>query len=361
MNQKCFSNFKNRLGKNVQLIFRQFLCIFIFWLIPISFANTTVMTSDKNLSKNSEKSSTQEKENCHFIPPNKLRFPIRSFGQMSEKTFNQVIHAVEEVYDPIFRQMGQGRFHIRNLWTDDTVNAVAFICDPAQLLNNSASDENTKAMKEKCSSLLYTAPNVTVRTRVVEMYGGLARHPLMTAEGLLLVACHEIGHHLGGAPLYSGSNLSTEGQSDYFSTAKCAKTILSKVPNNEGWIQVANIPLEVRTSCQNAFPNNLLRAAVCMRSSMAGLSLARVLASFSSDWRQIDFSRTNKIKVNETFQGHPEAQCRLDTLYAGALCNVSEDIPFSLRDPRAGACLLQRNQFRSARPSCWYKDPLVRF
>jgi len=33
----------------------------------------------------------------------------------------------------------------------------------------------------------------------IHMFGGLARHPLMTEDAFLLVACHEFGHHYGGA------------------------------------------------------------------------------------------------------------------------------------------------------------------
>jgi hypothetical protein len=37
------------------------------------------------------------------------------------------------------------------------------------------------------------------------MFGGLARHELVTDDGFMMVVCHETGHHLGGAPRYNGT------------------------------------------------------------------------------------------------------------------------------------------------------------
>ena len=67
----------------------------------------------------------------------------------------------------------------------------------------------------------------------VHMYGGLARHQAVTADGFALVVCHELGHHLGGAPqkvdwfgrLRWASN---EGQADYWGTAKCFRKLLEE-------------------------------------------------------------------------------------------------------------------------------------
>jgi len=52
--------------------------------------------------------------------------------------------------------------------------------------------------------------------RHVTVYGGLIRHSAMRWEGITLVLAHETGHHYGGDPRYSGSDLSCEGQADYW-------------------------------------------------------------------------------------------------------------------------------------------------
>ncbi|MCK6597189.1 MAG: hypothetical protein L6Q37_02395 [Bdellovibrionaceae bacterium] len=324
-------------------------------LLPASFAVAPSSAISQHTHITLAKTAT-ETDKCNFIPVNNLKFPVRPSGHMSQNTFTQVIKTAEQVYDPIFQKLGYGRFRVLPLWQNDDVNAIAFMCDPSEL-QSIAGNQDPRIV---CKGVMNTSPGIYIKTRVVEMFGGLARHPLMTAEGLLLVLCHEIGHHLGGYPTYTGRTLSTEGQADYFSTSKCARTILSQVPNNEGWAQMAAIPLQVRVSCQNSFPNSIKDAAICMRSSMAGLTLARVLASFKGDWRAVDFAKRDKTKVIKTYESHPQAQCRLDTYYSGALCNISEKVPFSLQDPRTGACTLQKLQFDSARPSCWYRDPFVK-
>jgi hypothetical protein len=297
--------------------------------------------------------SAEVKTDCNFIPQNKMRFPVRPSGHISELTFKQIIRSAEAVYDPIFKQSGYGQFKILPLWNDDTVNAVAYTCDPAKLPNGVAVNN--------CNKVLTTSENYKIKTRVVEMYGGLARHPYMSAEGFLLVICHEIGHHLGGVPRYANSLLSSEGQADYFSTSKCARQILSRVSNNANWVRAAKIPLEVRIACQNSFPKDINQAMICMRSSVGGLSLARVLGSIkSTDWKTITFANADKKQVQQTFLSHPEAQCRLDTYFAGALCGMSQDSQFSGTDYRAGACTPQRFQKTGSRPSCWFKDPLIK-
>jgi Zn-dependent protease with chaperone function len=53
------------------------------------------------------------------------------------------------------------------------------------------------------------------------MFGGLARDPLVTKDGFSAVICHEIGHHIAGAPRKGFSWASNEGQADYFATTKC--------------------------------------------------------------------------------------------------------------------------------------------
>jgi hypothetical protein len=68
-------------------------------------------------------------------------------------------------------------------WDDETVNAYAWM-------------ENGK--------------------RHVALLGGLLRHKAIGMEGIGLVLAHELGHHYGGPPLYSGSGLSCEGQADYW-------------------------------------------------------------------------------------------------------------------------------------------------
>ena len=49
----------------------------------------------------------------------------------------------------------------------------------------------------------------------------------ITVDGMALVACHEMGHHMGGAPKidgwYGSSWATNEGGADYYGTLKCAR------------------------------------------------------------------------------------------------------------------------------------------
>ena len=123
---------------------------------------------------------------CNFAPVNNRKIPVGANGSggIDEAAFNRAIDRLKQIYTPIVKARGK-KLNFKNLWKDSTVNS-------------SAEQHGSEW--------------------VVNAYGGLARHPLMTEDGMMMVFCHEMGHHLGGAPLYSsifGSNwASVEGQSD---------------------------------------------------------------------------------------------------------------------------------------------------
>lgn len=128
-----------------------------------------------------------------IVPENDLNISVHAkrTGGISEETFNSVIDEAEELYTSIISGMG-GTLEIERNWEDGTVNAYA------QRLGS---------------------------TWKVSMFGGLARHETITRDGFALVVCHEIGHHIGGAPkkvsYWSNPWASNEGQADYFATLKC--------------------------------------------------------------------------------------------------------------------------------------------
>lgn len=180
-------------------------------------------------------------------------FPVPHFkiselapSTISKASFDSAMDLVEKVYAPIFASRGCPLNLIRS-WSNGEVNAQAWQ-DGGQ-----------------CH---------------VEMFGGFARYPGMTKNAMIAVACHEIGHHLGGAPLYAGENLSVEGQADYYATLTCMKRL--------------GVP-----------------------SANASLTLATALARLG---HERDPSRSTRApeEVSQTLQTHPRAQCRLDTYDAGA-------------------------------------------
>lgn len=260
-----------------------------------------------------------EKTHGHeFAPENNLRIPVnQNFSGITEKEFNGVLDDVFEVYEPIFKEHN-AEFIIERYWSDETVNAYAF------------REGNTWH---------------------IAMYGGLARHEETTLDGFMLVACHEIGHHLGGYP--RGGWASNEGNSDYFGTLKCLRRIWSKSDNIE-IVKKMKVDKKAVELCETQWKDNEDRA-VCQRASMAGKSLGRLLAVLGQqDMPEFDTPDTSVVK--KTNHAHPAAQCRLDTYFHGALCTADWNEDMDEKDPDVGACKAGEV---GGRRLCWFKQPSV--
>lgn len=246
---------------------------------------------------------------------------------VTEEEFNRVSDEVQKLYQPIFHERGEV-LEVVKKWKSNTVNAYA-----------------KKSMIKKTSR--------------VYMFGGLARHPLITTDGYTLVLCHEIGHHLGGLPL-ARAWASNEGQADYFGTSKCLRKYFS-TQDSAAIVANMTIPAKVQSQCFSSFGPSRDHA-LCVRGSMAGFSLANVLNALSSggsrswggaagtDSAKPDFETPDTSVVTQTFSAHPQAQCRLDTYFAGAICEVPSTVDFSYKDEATGAC----TSGISARPACWF-------
>lgn len=261
-----------------------------------------------------------------FLPKNKLYIPasanIKSGITLSE--FNDVIDKVEMIYSSIIRQYG-GILKIERLWEDGTVNASA----------NRKGD-----------------------TYLVKMYGGLARHYTITKDAFTLVACHELGHHIGGVPRYTtagGSWASVEGQSDYFATLKCMRRIFENEDNENIVIKLSIDPL-VKKKCEEQHSNHI-DALICQRISMAGLSSASLFAA-SQNRAMPRFDTPDRKEVTKTEEGHPEYQCRLDTYFQGAICPIPMTTEIGQQDENTGTCNFLDGYQEGQRPPCWYKSQL---
>lgn len=176
-------------------------------------------------------------------------------------------------------------------------------------INNLWSDGTVNAQAYRRGSVWY-----------VDAFGGLARYPGMTKNAFIAVLCHELGHHLGRAPRYDRNTdwAATEGQSDYFATLRCMKKL----------------------GISSAIPS---------------LALATVLADLGGE-RKPSRSTRDASRVSRTYESHPDAQCRLDTMDAGRSCRASG--PLSNSNPRQGTCHnydAAGNPIGSGnRPRCWY-------
>lgn len=238
---------------------------------------------------------------------------------MTESEFNAILKKIRMTHLQYFTEMNS-KLRIKSDWVDGTVNAFA--------------DRDWDVY-------------------IIEVFGGLARHPSLSRDGFALLVCHEMGHHLGGAP--TGLNYgwpSIEGQSDYFSTLKCLRRIFADEDNATA-IAGQNIDPDIRDKCERAHSKREDQL-ICLRSSLAGLSAARLIHELVGTGPLPQFSTPDTRIVKETDPEHPSAQCRLDTYVAGILCPASSDQNPGLHDPTLNTCIEGRDLI-GFRPRCWYK------
>jgi hypothetical protein len=260
-----------------------------------------------------------------FLPENNLHIPVslKQDGGITEAEFNEVLDVAEAYYTPVFQGKG-ATLVINRLWTDDTVNASA---------------------------------NQSGTTWYVNMYGGLARHPAMNKDAMSLVVCHETGHHIGGAPkegsIFGNSWATDEGGADYFSTLKCLRNLFTDA-DNEAFVMNNTIDPVLQAKCETVFANTPDRN-LCMRSGTAGFTVGKLFQILSGDKTEPRFDTPDPNQVDETYDNHPESQCRLDTYYQGAICHVDKAMEQDDMDANIGACSEANADVDGNRPRCWFK------
>lgn len=260
---------------------------------------------------------------------------------LEQKMFNDLVEHFEQSFSQtIFSKTGK-QLIIQKNWDNDRVNA--------------------HATKDQAGNL------------VVSIDGGMVRHQYMTPDGLWMIMCHELGHHLGGAPLQmrGNSNLkswsSVEGQADYYAATKCfPKILLYKSELGEKLDKKMQALLQRQNSSNNKEESNKIelndeqelnhamkkcKDEECVRIAIAGLAVTRVFASLKEGHVWPELSKEEMFEAYRTNTGHPSPQCRLDTIVSGANCKEGREIDFDLDNPHIGAC---RDGESGARPLCWY-------
>lgn len=258
-----------------------------------------------------------------IVPENDLYIPVASKNSstgITKEEFNSIIAETEAIYAPIIARKG-AQLSIQKSWTDGTVNARAI-------------PEGNKW--------------------ILKLYGGMARHPEMTADGYALVVCHELGHHLGGAPKKTFRWATSEGQADYFATLKCLRKMFLN-DDNRAALKGKKYSLKLINSCKEAWPNKE-DYYICVRSGAAGLSLANVFKAMRGASTPPNFTTPANNTVSTTNLEHPHYQCRLDTYFQGSLCTVDETVELSNSNERLGVCHPRNGHTTGNRPACWYKS-----
>lgn len=260
-----------------------------------------------------------------FLPENDLKISVNAkrFGGITEQQFNDIITKVETLYAPVVANYGANLQVVRN-WTDGTVNAYA---------------------------------QQVGKTWKISMFGGLARHETITEDGFALVVCHELGHHIGGAPrktsAWSSSWASNEGQSDYFATLKCLRKVWN-YDNNREIIRRMEVPRALADACgrQHLWNRDF---SICVRGGMAGMSVSKLFQALRNATVEPKFETPDRNIVARTNDNHPDYQCRLDTYFQGALCEASMNEDVSPTSEVTGTCHGSLGHNVGLRPMCWFK------
>ncbi len=258
-----------------------------------------------------------------FLPENDMEIAIGSLEDkgITPEQFNEVLDVIKKLYDPVLAAKGK-TLQINRLWSNNTVNASA---------------------QQRGS------------TWIINMYGGLARHGTITQDGFALVACHEMAHHIGGAPKVQGwlSWASNEGQSDYIANGKCLRQVFLDI-KSKGFTRMATEDEFAQAACESAFPGD---SALCLRNALSGMSVAKLFQELRNETKVPSFATPDQGVVSRTNDRHPATQCRIDTYFQGSLCTKPVSEGLSDTDPAPGTCMRAAGYTSGVRPLCWFKPP----
>ena len=259
-----------------------------------------------------------------FLPPNDMKIPVGSkmAKGIARAEYDRVLDKIYALYVNEVAEHG-ARLKINRLWKSPDVNAAAF-------------QENG--------------------VWELDMYGGMARHKAITSDAFALVACHEMGHHLGGAPKYANEDgtyewATNEGGSDYYAALKCMRRFFERDDNEKILAGRQLDPIAVRY-CESRHINRR-DELICIRTTMAGLATADLFASMGK--KRAALATPDQRQVSKTDDRHPEPQCRLDTYFRSSLCTVPVSQDLDDRDYRPGSCYDARVTPMGLRPRCWFK------
>lgn len=274
-----------------------------------------------------------------FVPESEIQWKHLTDGpsNITENEFKSVVAKLQNAYAPMVKQHG-GNLSINGDWKSDKLNAGA-----RQMMGSWQ----------------------------VVISGAIARRPELSLDGLTLIICHEIGHHLGGYAFSQGGNpfektwAANEGQSDYFSTQVCAHKMWKDEKEKNASYR-STVPEYVKVRCDSAW-GSTEEQDLCYRSGAATETVMNTMAALMNKPKP-QFETPDRTIVDKTSSAHPPVQCRMDTIFQASLCATerSEAVipgkttaggPFAReaeREAMQNSCS-QKTQPFGYRPSCWFK------
>ena len=237
-----------------------------------------------------------------------------SYAATNEVTFNETLHEARIFFSPIYKKHGK-ELTIIGDWSYD--------------------ENNAKAMA-------YTTNHF-----FIEVYGGALKAKGTNKDSLRAMICHEVGHHIGGAPyvpryyedyyLFRGSS---EGQADYYAAQRCLKNWFS---GENHWRELEKYRFSEKDKkfCTK-YEEGQENIGLCLRVITAFKRMLQInideSVSFQYKARNPNYQYALASSVT-----HPSKECRLETVYAGVICNAEK---------KAG-CLSFENPIEASRPLCW--------
>ncbi|HTN90256.1 MAG TPA: trypsin-like peptidase domain-containing protein [Sorangium sp.] len=227
-----------------------------------------------------------------------------------------------------------------------------------------------------------TAPSARLeiaadRTWRIHLGVELRRQGLTPPDVAAFIACHEIGHALGGFPFkHTGQQVqqvqglemgqfgtvsSAEGQADYFASKECLPRLWSAEREVNARFR-ETVTAYVKTRCDEAW-DGVEAQDLCYR-------LAAVAEAFGRWTERIpvpDLSTPDTSEQAVTNYYNPPPQCRADTIFQGALCQTKfrgtaipglippyeQALTFSA-EVEAAAAPDSCTEGLGARPRCWF-------
>ncbi|WP_437964280.1 serine protease [Sorangium sp. So ce260] len=221
--------------------------------------------------------------------------------------------------------------------------------------------------------------------RIWDLHQGmdLLKHGVTPPDLVSLIACHEIGHALGGFPFKRGGAQaaqaaglargeygtvsSVESQADYFATKECLPRLWSTEREVNARFR-ETVTEHVKARCDSAW-DDTDEQNLCYRLAAAAEAFGRWKGDPTPDLSTPDTS-----EVAATDEGYPSTQCRLDTMFQGALCQtkfrgtaIPGLIPPYERlmtiDPEVEAAAAPDSctEGQGARPRCWFAPNATEF